>query len=285
MSRSPALVPSDAKLLEVVHKKPSSMTQENWNFLCSFRFGTVVFSAPLNGMPPLPCQVGEGDLDGDLVRFTHVLLYLLGTPFVFSHRITPLSQPWPSTYQYLCVFAPMILKSLDRSKSRAKNELRVCLEPTLSSTPSSATENLPEDSSSSWLIDAQKKFLDLSHLATSSALVGRLYTDCNKKIDEHGFGHPKARALSRAYKDSLDVKKHSLTIALPPDLRNDIKDKKLREMIQTAPETNDDEQNFTDNDDAEEEGFSTVEDDNSSDDESTGTSGSEETDGCVDYYY
>ena len=56
-------------------------------------------------------------------------------------------------------------------------------------------------------------------------------------------------------------------------------------MVQIAPETNDDIQNLTDNDDAEEEGFSTVKDDNSSDDESTGTSGSEESDGCVDYYF
>ena len=133
----------------------------------------------------------------------------------------------------------MILKSLDRSKSRAKDELRVCLEPT--STSSSATENAVEqvstedsstEDSSSWLIDAQKKFLDLSHLATSSALVGQLYSECNKKIDEHGFAHPKSRALSRAYKDSLYVKKHDLTISLPPELRNEIKDKRLRGLIE-----------------------------------------------------
>jgi len=101
-------------------------------------------------------------------------------------------------------------------------------------------------------MDAQKKFLDLGHLATSSALVGRLYTDCNKKIDEHGFAHPKVRHLSRAYKDSLDAKKHNLTISLPPELRNEIKDKKLRDMVKIAPETNDDIQNLTDNDDTEE---------------------------------
>ena len=105
LSRSPALVPSDAKLLEVVHKKPSSMTKENWNFLCSFRFGTVVFSAPLNGMPPLPCQVGEGDLDGDLVRFTHVLLYLLGTSFhLFSLTALPHSLDPGLQFISICVY-------------------------------------------------------------------------------------------------------------------------------------------------------------------------------------
>ena len=128
-------------------------------------------------------------------------------------------------------------------------------------------------------------------------MVGQLYSECNKKIDEHGFAHPKSRALSRAYKDSLYVKKHDLTISLPPELRNEIKDKRLRGLIEinnspSATDNGDDdydgteaEENLTDNDGAEEEGFSTIEDGNSSDDESTGTSGSEESDGCVDYYY
>jgi len=75
LSRSPALVPSDAKLLEVVGSKPPQMTNENWKHLRGLRFGLVVFSAPLDGMPSLPYQVGEGDLDGDLVReMNHDLL-------------------------------------------------------------------------------------------------------------------------------------------------------------------------------------------------------------------
>ncbi len=75
LSRSPAMVPGDAKLLEVVGEKPADMTNENWKFLCSLRFGLVVFSAPLGEMASLPYQVGEGDLDGDLVR-QHCLLSL-----------------------------------------------------------------------------------------------------------------------------------------------------------------------------------------------------------------
>jgi len=196
LSRSPALVPSDAKLVEVVNERPSSMTTENWNFLCSLRFGLVVFSAPLGEMTPLPFQVGEGDLDGDL---------------------------------YLCVFGKKILKSLDGSESPAKNELRVRLEP--GPTSSGATENAEqasteapptEPSSSSWLSVAQDTLLNLELAATSSALTGRLYGQCNKTIDKHGFAHRDAWLLSRAYKDSLDVKKHSLNIALPPDLRDKI---------------------------------------------------------------
>ena len=80
LSRSPALVPSDAKLLEVVRSKPPQMTSDNWKHLCSLRFGIVVFPRPLEGMPSLPYQVGEGDLDGDLVR--ELSCWLLS--FIFS---------------------------------------------------------------------------------------------------------------------------------------------------------------------------------------------------------
>ena len=66
LSRSPALVPSDAKLLEVVGQKPQKMSSENWEHLCSFGFGILVF--PQEGVPSLPYQIAEGDLDGDLVR-------------------------------------------------------------------------------------------------------------------------------------------------------------------------------------------------------------------------
>lgn len=68
LSRSPALVPNDAKLLEVVGQKPPKMSIENWKHLCSLGFGIVVFPAPQKGAPSLPHQVAEGDLDGDLVR-------------------------------------------------------------------------------------------------------------------------------------------------------------------------------------------------------------------------
>ena len=68
LSRSPALVPSDAKLLEVVGQKPPKMSSANWKHLRSLGFGIVVFPAPQDGMPSLPYQVAEGDLDGDLVR-------------------------------------------------------------------------------------------------------------------------------------------------------------------------------------------------------------------------
>ena len=73
-----------------------------------------------------------------------------------------------------------------------------------------------------WLFDSQKIFLDLAVMAESNSLTGKLYGLCNKKIDEHGFTHHDVKVLSRAYKDSLDSKKHRLTIRLPPELRKEM---------------------------------------------------------------
>lgn len=74
----------------------------------------------------------------------------------------------------------------------------------------------------SWLFDSQRIFLDLTVMAENNALTGKLYGLCNKKIDEHDFTHHDVRILSRAYKDSLDSKKHCLTIRLPPELRKEM---------------------------------------------------------------
>ena len=216
----------------------------------------------------------------------------------------------------------MILKSLNESKSRAKKELRVRLPSTVNRVLSredrsttvvnEATNNddpteSTESGSLSWLRDAQKKFLDVYHLATQSALIGELYSTCNNKIDKHGFDHGDVELLSRAYKDSLDLKKHCLTIELPTKLHGEIR-KNVRKVIKSVPETNDGQNNFTDDDSCEDnEGYQSdkndhsgaetdnddgsdpkaagIGNDDSSDDESTGTSGSEETDGYIDYYY
>lgn len=91
LSRSPAMVPSDAKLIEVVNEKPADMTNEHWKFLCSLRFGLVVFSAPLGEMASLPYQVGEGDLDGDLVR--QHCLFLLSCIYIRTFSLVSLSIP------------------------------------------------------------------------------------------------------------------------------------------------------------------------------------------------
>jgi hypothetical protein len=127
------------------------------------------------------------------------------------------------------VFGKKILKSLNESTSPAKEELRVRLQPSSSAAKNkdkeqeASTETPPtEPPSSSWLSVAQDTLLNLKLAATSSALTGKLYSQCNKTIDKLSFAHRDARLLSRAYKDSLDAKKHSLSIGLPSHLRDEV---------------------------------------------------------------
>ena len=56
LSRSPSLQPSDAKLVSVVGRKPNKMSKDDWDMLCSYEFGTIIF--PLSkGITPLPCVI------------------------------------------------------------------------------------------------------------------------------------------------------------------------------------------------------------------------------------
>lgn len=57
LSRSPCLEPTDAKLVSVVASKPKEMSKDDWDMLCSYRFGTIIFPRSREGSPPLPCVI------------------------------------------------------------------------------------------------------------------------------------------------------------------------------------------------------------------------------------
>ena len=68
LSRSPALEPTDAKLVAVIGSKPKDMCKADWDLLCSYRFGTIIFprlKSKSKQSAPLACMIAEGDLDGD----------------------------------------------------------------------------------------------------------------------------------------------------------------------------------------------------------------------------
>jgi hypothetical protein len=50
LSRSPCLAPSDAKMVSVVGSKPEEMSMDDWNILCSYDFGTIIFPQSLVSM-------------------------------------------------------------------------------------------------------------------------------------------------------------------------------------------------------------------------------------------
>ncbi len=57
LSRSPCLEPTDAKLVPVIGSKPKEMSKNDWNMLCSYRFGTIIFPRSKEGSTPLPCVI------------------------------------------------------------------------------------------------------------------------------------------------------------------------------------------------------------------------------------
>ncbi len=57
LSRSPCLEPTDAKLVSVIGSKPKQMSNDDWEVLCSYRFGTIIFPRSKEGSTPLPCVI------------------------------------------------------------------------------------------------------------------------------------------------------------------------------------------------------------------------------------
>jgi hypothetical protein len=66
ISRYPMTESSDGITLSLVKEKPPSMSTRSWDFLCSMKFGAVVFgNPPPGGGLALPERIAQGDLDGD----------------------------------------------------------------------------------------------------------------------------------------------------------------------------------------------------------------------------
>jgi hypothetical protein len=57
LSRSPSLEPTDAKLVPVIRSKPKEMSGDDWNVLCSYQFGTIIFPQSKEGSTPLPIVI------------------------------------------------------------------------------------------------------------------------------------------------------------------------------------------------------------------------------------
>lgn len=85
LSRSPSLEPTDAKLVPVIGSKPKEMSGDDWNMLCSYQFGTIIFPQSKDGSTPLP-NVIAGTILPDHI---FVILYFLIKQIVSSHIILP----------------------------------------------------------------------------------------------------------------------------------------------------------------------------------------------------
>ena len=56
VSRSPCLEPGDAKIVHVIGSRPKNMSTGDWELLCSYDFGMIIF--PKSRLSaPLPCMI------------------------------------------------------------------------------------------------------------------------------------------------------------------------------------------------------------------------------------
>ena len=64
ITRSPCIKSSDGLTIKVVTEKPASMRDEDYIWLNSLPFGSIIFGFPESGYKPIPELIANGDLDG-----------------------------------------------------------------------------------------------------------------------------------------------------------------------------------------------------------------------------
>jgi hypothetical protein len=178
-------------MLPVISTKPKKMSKSDWDWLCSFPFGHIIFSKPKDGIP-LPVIVGEGDLDGDDY-------FVCWDDNIIGHMKSK----------------AIATRMNAEEKSQRQSIIRRGIDKVISGPPPRGK------GSSTWLDDAQNMMLHLSRFKNASRLTGKLYTLCIKtsKESEKGIYDKDSRSFGRAFKDSLDVAKHGGQVNLPSHLR------------------------------------------------------------------
>lgn len=63
ITRSPALLAEDMRMVKLMTTKPDSMSDEDFEFLNSLKLGVVIFGFSLKGFLPIPECISGGDLD------------------------------------------------------------------------------------------------------------------------------------------------------------------------------------------------------------------------------
>lgn len=205
---SPSLAPTDAKLLSVLTSRPNEMSHEHWEMLCNYKFGTIVFGSPSNNQTPMPCLIGDGDLDGD----GKTQRLLSGCREYRQERTHTLRFPNLCRKDYLVFWESGILSHLLHSTTPLSRKSRILLRKlTLPETKHSLVRKSNKLSSAqydeNWLSKAQQQMLDFPAQNAACSLVGALYKLCKEfsKRDD-GFVDiydENACAFARAYKDAM----------------------------------------------------------------------------------
>jgi len=195
VSRSPCLAPSDAKLLSVVGTKPPTMSANEWDELCSFEFGSIIFGHP-EKYAPLPCMIADGDLDGDDY-------FVMWDEKIVGH----------------------LSSARDKHTKNARKDL-LNIEIPRSACNAHKKTRRSKCSDPKWLSKAQDHMLDFERQHAGKNIVGKLYRlcfDASKREDgTYDIYDEDARAYAKAYNDSLDLQKHGGKINLPKHLHENI---------------------------------------------------------------
>ena len=195
-SRSPAMVPEDFKILSVLGEKPEDMSDGEWDLLCSYKFGTIIFGTPRTSSTPLPCIIADGDLDGDLY-------FICWDEKILSHLLY--------AHDSLTTKSRDLLLKLELPEKSKKLEGYL-----------DKSTDFSEGDKEDWLSLAQDKMLDFSTHQLAGALVGTLYRLCEEYSDIY---NEDACAYGQAYKDSMDIQKHGGKVYLPEHLHENVPEK------------------------------------------------------------
>ena len=179
ITRSPALKASDGRKVKLVTSRPEKMSGEDWTWLQALPFGAIVFANPKEGTQPLPVQIGNGDLDGDLY-------FILWDSELLSHIKTD----------------PIVELQLEEEDVDAENAM-----------PSSHSHWLEE--AQQLMVKSIKEEMHLGALIGALwGLSQKTQDDSSEYMNDAD-----AIELANAFTQALDYKKHGRKIELSPHLR------------------------------------------------------------------
>ena len=195
ITRSPCIKASDGRRIKVVTKKPASMTDEDYQWLNSLYFGTVIFGFPEPECKSSPELIADGDLDGD---------------------------------RYFCCWDKIIMSHIEADLVTNENVLIIHEDAKVTNTCVEENDNIEYDSNDSeekWLRDLQ---LQLVNPSITDDLISCLYKASEKAADgdKVNFMRNKdAEAFADAYYQALKNGKHGTKILLPEHLWSSIPEK------------------------------------------------------------
>eukprot|EP00804_Cyclotella_cryptica_P029475 CCRYP_011281-RH/>CCRYP_011281-RH protein AED:0.46 eAED:0.46 QI:336/1/1/1/1/1/4/194/177 len=160
------------------------MSAKDWESLCAYKFGTVIFGLPKSkDDTPIPCLIADGDLDGDLY-------FVLWDDEILDNLLHPKNYTTKKAFSLLTK-----LEAIDKSKCFVNKSAK-----------------LDKPYQKNWFSSAQDEMVDVKKIGLSTKLVGSLYRLCQmySKKDNGFFDiyDEDALAFAQAYKDSMDVQKH-----------------------------------------------------------------------------